>query len=192
LLVEHVPEHDEAPVRVLFVCTANIARSPYAEHRARQLVDGAGLTVASAGVPGVPGRKMDADMAAQLRARGGNADGHVSRALTRDLLEEAELVLTFEFAHRMRILQAWPEHAAKVFGIRQLGDAVGRLVSPEQGLELLDQAYAACQPDGMQWDVVDPHRRGAAAARVCADAIDADLAVIVPALTGASPHLQQR
>lgn len=74
--------------------------------------------------------------------------------------------------------------ATKVFGIRQLADAVERLASPGQGLELLDQAYAARRPDGMNWDVADPHRRGPGAARECAAQIDEALAVIVPALAG--------
>jgi protein-tyrosine phosphatase len=173
----------KAPFRVMFVCTANIARSPYAEHRARQLFDGAGFAVASAGVPGVPNRGMDAEMAAQILARGADPGGHVSRVLTRSLLEQTELVLTFEFVHRLRILQSWPQHSNKVFGIRQLADAVGRIPSPEPGLAVLDQACRVCHPDGMNWDVADPHRRGRAAARACAAEIDAALAVIVPALS---------
>ena len=41
------------PLRVLFVCTANIARSPYLEVRARQLAGpGVGVEFGSAGVPG--------------------------------------------------------------------------------------------------------------------------------------------
>ena len=174
----------EAPLRVMFVCTANIARSPYAEHRARQLVHGAALAVASAGVPGIPGRGMDAEMAAHLQARGAGTDAHVSRVLTHDLLEETDLVLTFEFAHRLRIAEAWPEHATKVFSIRQQPDSVSRLDSSARGLELLDQAYGVRRPDGMNWDVADPHRRGRAAARACASEIDAALDVIVPALAG--------
>lgn len=168
---------------MLFVCTANIARSPYAERRARQLLDGAALRVASAGIPGVPGRGMDHEMAAQLRSRGAEPNGHVSRVLTGDLLAETALVLTFEFAHRLRIAEAWPDHAIKVFGLHQLADAVERLPSPAAGLELLDQAYAARRPDGLNWDVADPHGRGQAAARACADEIDALLRVVVPALS---------
>ena len=184
MLVEHVPEHDEAPLRVLFLCTANIARSPYAEHRARQMVDGAALAVASAGVPGVPGRGMDPEMAAQLRARGIEPDGHVSRRVTRELLVDTELVLTFEFAHRVRLSEAWPDQAIKVFGLRQFADALDRVRSPGRGLELLDQVYAASRPDGLNADFLDPYRRGTAAAREAAAEIDEVLTRIIPALAG--------
>ena len=127
---------------------------------------------------------MDVEMAAQLRSRGAEPNGHVSRSLTHQLLVESDLVLTFEFAQRLRIIDEWPDQALKVFGLRQFADALGRVRSPAAGLELLDQAYAVRPADGMNLDVVDPHRRGAIAARACADQIDAVLAVIVPALTG--------
>ena len=187
MVVTQAAEYDEPPLRVLFVCTANIARSPYGERRAAQLVAGthsAPLRVASAGIPGVPGRGMDVEMAAQLRSRGAEPNGHVSRSLTHQLLVESDLVLTFEFAQRLRIIDEWPDQALKVFGLRQFADALGRVRSPATGLELLDQAYAVRPPDGMNLDVADPHRRGADAARICADQIDAVLSVIVPALAG--------
>ena len=178
---------EDEPLRVLFVCTANISRSPYAERRAAQLLagmDGDPVRVASAGTPGYPGRGMDPEMAAQLRARGGEPNGHVSRSVTHDLLVETELVLTFELAHRMRLTSAWPDQAIKVFGLRQFADALGTVPSPGRGLELLDQVYAVIRPDGLNADFPDPYRRGTAAARESAAEIDAVLARIVPALAG--------
>lgn len=182
-----VRPREEESLRVLFVCTANISRSPYAERRSAQMLAGLNgdpVELGSAGIPGVVGRGMDPEMAAQLRARGAEPNGHVSRALTLDLLETTSLVLTFEFAHRVRITEFWPEHAIKVFGLHQFADALTRVPSRARGLELLDQAYGARRPDGLQADVADPYRRGATAARVCADEIDAALSVIVPALAG--------
>jgi protein-tyrosine-phosphatase len=182
-----VPADVEEPLRVLFVCTANISRSPYAERRAAQLLAETGgdpVTVASAGIPGVPGRDMDQRMAAQLRARGGEPNGHVSRAVTHDLLVSSELVLTFELAHKVRLTTTWPDQAIKVFGLRQFADALARVPSPGRGLELLDQVYAASRPDGLNADFPDPYRRGTAAARESAAAIDAVLERIIPALAG--------
>jgi protein-tyrosine-phosphatase len=177
----------EDPLRVLFVCTANISRSPYAERRAALLLAETGgdrVTVSSAGIPGVPGREMDKQMAAQLRARGVDPDGHVSRPVTHDVLLGCELVLTFELAHKVRITSTWPDQAIKVFGLRQFADALARVPSPGRGLELLDQVYAASRPDGLNADFPDPYRRGSAAARRSAAEIDAVLAQIVPALAG--------
>ncbi|MDV3223018.1 MAG: low molecular weight phosphatase family protein, partial [Intrasporangium sp.] len=117
-------------------------------------------------------------------------DGHVSRSLTADLIEEADLVLTFEFAIRMRIFDAFPAHAPKVLGLHQFADAIDRLPpgpTVPTGPALTAEAQRVSKPDSMTWDVSDPHRRGAKAARRCADEIDAALAQIVPALLGRTP-----
>lgn len=181
------PERPQQPLRVLFVCTANISRSPYAERRAAHLA-GAGspdlLRVASAGVPGFPGNAMDPAMLRELETRGGDTHGHLSRSVTGEVLEAADVVLTVELAHRMRISELWPQHAPKVFGLRQLADALGRRTGEAHGLAALDSALGVAQPDSLSWDVADPYRRGAKAARACADEIDEALAVIVPGLTG--------
>lgn len=190
-------------LRVLFVCTANISRSPYAERRARQLVGEmasesatespfetssepaeTSLDVSSAGVPGFPGNAMDPAMARELETRGVDGHGHLSRALSGEILAAADVVLTLEFAHRLRITERWPEHAAKVFGLRQLADALSRSTAEEGGLAALDAALAVARPDNLSWDVTDPFSQGAAAARRCAAEIDEALHVIVPRLTG--------
>ncbi|EAP99593.1 ptp [Janibacter sp. HTCC2649] len=173
---------------MLFVCTANISRSPYAERRAALMEAGppeAGLRFASAGVPGHPGKGMDRAMAAELVSRGGEGNGHVSRSLSAAILEAADVVITVEFAQRLRIAESWPEHVAKVFGLHQLADAMERSHTVGGGLEALDGALAIARPDSLAWDVADPYKRGKAAARACADDIDEALAVIVPALVGA-------
>lgn len=172
------------PLRVLFVCPANISRSPYAERRAKEMLGESPIRVASAGIPGYPGRGMDPEMAAQLRLRGGDPEGHVSRSLTGAILEDADLVLTFEFAQKMRILDSWPRQAPKVLGLNQFVEVVGRMYRPGTGPRLVKQAHAASRPDSMAFDIGDPYKRGRSAARVAADEIDAVLAKIVPALTG--------
>lgn len=123
-------------------------------------------------------------MAAQLVARGGEPHGHVSRAVSEAVLEDADVVVTVEFAQRLRIAQRWPHHGSKVFGLRQLADALDRSTTSEGGLAALDAALATAGPDSLAWDVADPYKRGKTAARTCADEIDDALAVIVPALSG--------
>ena len=172
---------------MLFVCTANISRSPYAERRAAQLASGLSGTrvdTSSAGVPGFPGNAMDPVMAQELAARGVDGRGHLSRAVSGEILAATDVVLTLELAHRLRITERWPEHAAKVFGLRQLAHALGRSNADEGGLAALDAALAVSGPDSLGWDVTDPFGQGSAAARRCAAEIDEALQVIVPRLTG--------
>ncbi len=169
---------------MLFVCTANIARSPYAHLRTADLVKGQPVTVASAGIPGMVGRPMDPEMASQLSARGGDPSGHVSRVLTGETVAQSDLVVTVEFAQRMRILDSWPDATERVFGLHQLVDALHRVPAGLSGRALVQGAWQVTAPDSMTWDVRDPHRRGRKAARACAEEIDEALAVIVPALVG--------
>ena len=193
------------PLRIVFVCTANIARSPYAERRASGLLTGSpGVEVSSAGIPGRPGRPMDEQMAAILRERGGSPDGHVSRSLNWWILATADLVLTFEFAQHMRILDAWPDQDVKVMGLLQFLDAAerfspgvphtaARTSHPRAVPKLIAEITSIAQPNSMTWDIADPYRRGDKAARECAAQIDDALARVLPLLSvtavgGAAPQ----
>lgn len=173
------------PLTVLFVCTGNLARSPYAERRAAHLLaDYPMIQFRSAGLPGVPGQPMDEAMAAVLDARCGSPQGHLSRSLTWELLARADVALTFEFAQHMRTLDAWPDQAPKIMGLSQFADIAERLYKPGTGPLLIAQAVAAARRDSMTGDIADPHGRGSAAARRCADEIDDLLARILPVVTG--------
>lgn len=169
-------------ISVLFVCTANIARSPYAEHRARQLAGDAPVVFASAGIPGLIGRSMDEGMARELEARGAGTPAHASRPVTRELIDASDLVLTAEFGQRMRLLDAWPHAASRVFGLRQA--ALASAEGVPAGRDYVAWLARHAPLDSMTLDVGDPHLRGQRAARVCADEIDAALAALLPAILG--------
>lgn len=109
------------PLSILFVCTANIARSPYAEHRARRLVQGdRGWRSSAQGplhqrrVPGTRWRAMDDAVLRELKQRGFAASGHRSRPVDLELIEEADLALAVEFAQRIRLLDSWPAAASRL------------------------------------------------------------------------------
>ena len=181
-----------AVLRVLFICTANVARSAYAERRLVHLLGPtASVQVGSAGVPGYPGRPMDDVMAELLVRRGGSSAGHVSRALTGDLVAEADLILTMEFRHHIEIVETWPEASHSCFGLGQFADAADRVAGSSlaegQGRrfvlpEPVATVASSVLPDSMTWDVADPHQRGRRAYRRCADSIDEKLERILVVL----------
>ena len=182
-------------LQVLFVCTANIARSPYAERRLVQLLgNGSPVSVASAGIPGYADRAMDLEMRSRLEERGGSADGHVSRELDAQIADAADLILVMQFSHHMAILDEFVGVRRKVFGLNQFADAAeryeesfsaaARAVAPETVQGRVDEVAQLAVRNSMTFDVADPYRRGTKASQVCAEEIDAALFRIVPVLTG--------
>lgn len=171
------------PLRVLFVCTANICRSPYLELRARQLAGpGTGVEFASAGTMGFAAHPMDEVMAATLQP--GLADEFRSRPLDHTVLAGADLVLTAEQSHRSRILEDHPQHLRRVFTVGQFA-AVAAANPGVVGRDLVSLAGRRRSAPTTEQDVSDPYRLGPDAAAAAAARIDDLLRVVVPALTGA-------
>jgi len=180
-------ESDEEPdrIHVLFVCTANICRSPFMELTARELAGpDATISFASAGTHGFREHPMDVVMGKALGSRGLGNDEFLSRPLTSALIEEADLVLTAEATHRTFILDDHPSTFRKIFTLGQFAEAV-RVLSPElDGRQLLAAAGLRRGGAASRLDVRDPYGRGPEAAEACAAQIDELLRVVVPALTG--------
>ncbi|WP_432477635.1 hypothetical protein [Nocardioides sp. GXQ0305] len=173
------------PLRVLFVCTANICRSPFMEMLAEHLGDD-GLQTSSAGTHGLDGRPMNAEMTGPLLARGVPADRverFRSRPLVADLVSDADVVLTAETAHRRLVLEQQPAAAHKVFTLGQFATAVHD-ADGATGSDLVRAVGARRPPADAALDVPDPYRRGKEAAATCARQVESLLRVTVPALTG--------
>jgi sulfate adenylyltransferase len=182
---EITPEADSDRLHILFVCTANICRSPFMELTARDLAGpGATVTFASAGTHGFREHPMDVVMGKALGSRGLGNDDFLSQPLTAELIEDADLVLTAEATHRTFILDDHPSSFRKVFTLGQFAEAV-RTLSPDlSGRELLQAAGVNRGGAVSKLDVRDPYGRGPEAAEACAVQIDELLRVVVPALTG--------
>ncbi|MBW8780193.1 MAG: low molecular weight phosphotyrosine protein phosphatase [Burkholderiales bacterium] len=107
-------------VRVLFVCTGNVCRSPMAQAVGRNLMRGAGLAVRvdfdSAGTRSVPGRAAIDPRARAVLERAGYACGsHRARPMRSEDFAANDLVLAMDAGH-LRALRALaaPEHAHKL------------------------------------------------------------------------------
>lgn len=165
-----VPDDDE--LHVLFVCTANISRSPYMELTARHRVDAAPVRFSSAGVSAHDGTLIDPAMAVELTSRGIGSDDFRSRLLTGAVLAGAHLVLTAEAAHRARILDEHPEATRKVLTFGQADQALARVDPGTEPSDVPAALVAARAGAAASLDVVDPYRRGTEAARIAALEID--------------------
>jgi protein-tyrosine-phosphatase len=104
---------------VLFVCTGNICRSPLAAallERALKTRGVGDVTVTSAGTGAWDG--APASEGAYLVALEGGLDlsGHRARLLTRELVEQADLILTMARHHRARVDELGGEGRVSVLG----------------------------------------------------------------------------
>jgi tRNA threonylcarbamoyl adenosine modification protein (Sua5/YciO/YrdC/YwlC family) len=101
---------------VLFVCTGNTCRSTMAEYAFRERLKESGLSwrTASAGVDAYPGCPASSLAVSLLAKRGIDASGHCSRLLTRELIDEAGLIVVMTQSHLRAVLRRFPDAAPKV------------------------------------------------------------------------------
>ena len=166
----------EGPLSVLFVCTANICRSPFLELRTRELV-GDALSVSSAGTHGFSAHEMSTEMRPYLSGEG-VADFR-SRPVTRELVDQADVVITAEESHREAIIAEQPGAFRKVFNLGQFAASVQAAPDDLTGRALLDAVMTHRVPTQKSFDVADPYRRGEEASRRAADQMNAALDVVV-------------
>ncbi len=177
-------------VRLLFVCTGNLCRSPVAERlvlarATRSLADSPELShveVLSAGVHATDGERMDPHSAQALTTLGGDPGDFASQRLTAELTRAADLVLTMTRGHRQAVLGLNPRGLRRTFtlaeaaDLAQLADLSGLNLMPidartrELGLRL-DAARARRQSSGAD-DIADPVGQRAAVHAEIAERID--------------------
>ena len=174
------PRVPRVPITVLFVCTANICRSAYAEVAARHLAGSrTDVVFSSAGTQGHASQPLNSEIA-EFLPEGVAHDGFASRRVTRDLIDDADLVLTAEASHRTFLLEEYPHAFRKVLTLGQFAEAAGR--SELRGRELITAVGLRQPPARPEHDVRDPYRRGRAANARSAAQVDEFLMIVVPAL----------
>ena len=170
------------PLKVLFVCTANICRSPFMELTARHLAADAPIEFRSAGTHGFTDHPMNPEMAVTLEPRGVTGEQEFrSRPLTKPELDWADVVLTAEADHRQFILDDHPALFRKVFTLGQFVDSLAGQDSLH-GRELLAAVGAHRTTASPELDVADPYRRGPEACERAAAHIESLLRAALAAL----------
>jgi protein-tyrosine-phosphatase/predicted ATP-grasp superfamily ATP-dependent carboligase len=101
---------------ILFVCHGNICRSPFAARYLQARLQALGrmaTKVRSAGLGAAPGREADAVAARVAKDLGVDLSGHRAQAVSRELVQQSDLIAVMEWEQRARLLEGYPEAAAK-------------------------------------------------------------------------------
>jgi protein-tyrosine phosphatase len=106
-----------AVMKVLFVCAANIVRSFMAETVLRKKLAKKGIAdvvVSSAALIDMKGASADPHAVRTLEENGIEADGHVSRFLTDEMVADADLIAVMERGQKDQLGERYPEAAEKI------------------------------------------------------------------------------
>lgn len=95
-------------MRILFVCSGNICRSPFAEALARDMDGRAGVEYASAGTIALSGNPAAATGIAVATDLGVDMTSHRATHLTAEVLADSDLVYAMEDEHVATVLALDP------------------------------------------------------------------------------------
>ncbi len=118
--------------QILFVCTANVCRSPMAEAIFNALAEERGLAwrAESAGVAALVGEDITPNARSALDEVGIYANEHRARQVGEEMLEEADLVLAMGPRHVATLRRRFGDLSERVYALPQY--ALG--APPEEGI----------------------------------------------------------
>ncbi|MGO1482008.1 MAG: hypothetical protein ACTHWF_12895 [Brachybacterium sp.] len=160
---------------VLFVCTGNICRSPYAE-KLLQSRHG-GLTATSSGIFALEGHPMDSEMKRELSLRNVEEKEFSARQVNQDDME-ADLILTMSGRQQAYLLDEFPSAYRKtgLLGhVPELSETLQR--DPELTARGAISLWSRSALPGGR-DIPDPYRRGPRAAAAAAALMDKYISIL--------------
>jgi protein-tyrosine phosphatase len=113
---------EELALKLLFVCTGNICRSPTAERLAVAYAahsETGGFTASSAGTRAVIGSAIHDDAAQMIEKLGGDVTDFAARQLSRKIASDADLIITMTTAHRDKVLELAPHRLHRTFTLSE-------------------------------------------------------------------------
>jgi protein-tyrosine-phosphatase len=143
-------------VRLLFVCTGNTCRSPMAEGLASKILQRLKLTekidVFSAGIAALPGAPASSEAHSVLFRQGLDLSGHKARQLTKEMINDADLILTMTAAQKQLLQEFFPDMAEKIFIVKEFAE------HPQD-----------MEGERFSYDIADPYGKSEAVYQQCAE-----------------------
>ncbi|MFQ5606892.1 MAG: low molecular weight protein arginine phosphatase [Candidatus Zixiibacteriota bacterium] len=132
----NTPDKPDSVFRIMFVCTGNTCRSPMAEAALRKLVHDSGvegIDVISSGAGASGGLPASRFSHTAVESWGIDLRGHVSQALSSELIDKSDLILALAPSHYNTVLGISPEAFDRTYLLKKFpepGDGDDGVVDP--------------------------------------------------------------
>lgn len=117
---------------ILVICLGNICRSPVAEAMLKQAMPG--KQIQSAGLTAMVGQGCDATAAEIASAAGLDTSAHISRQLTPEMIQWADLILVMSQGQRGQVGRMAPEAMGKTMLLGHWIHAAGSSIDNRQDI----------------------------------------------------------
>lgn len=181
---------------VLVVCTGNVCRSPYLERVLAHALADTDIVVSSAGTGALAGHAMVDESAQRVLALGADPEGFLARQIAKEIVNEADLVVTATREHLDQVVRVSPRALRYGFALADLADLVDGV-----DLAAFDSARGATHASRVaavavsrraavrprlpeHAAIIDPFRQSAAVFDQMVAQIDEHLPAVVRALRG--------
>jgi len=120
---------------VIFVCTANICRSPMAEGLLKKLLgpEIESWRIESAGTWAYSGQPASTRVMQVLEKRGVFLDDHRSRSVDEELLNSFNLILVMEKGHKEALVAEFPDLAGRIYLLSEMAGKEQEVRDPMGG-----------------------------------------------------------
>lgn len=109
---------------VLFVCSANMCRSPVAEALFKHLIElgkvNSDWEAASAGVWAFDGNRAAEGVVKAMQRHGIDISTHRAQSLSNELVKRSDLILTMEANHKEALQAAFPRYRDKIYLLTEM------------------------------------------------------------------------
>ncbi|MCK0090474.1 protein tyrosine phosphatase [Rhodococcus sp. F64268] len=144
-------------MRIFFVCTGNVCRSPTAERLTSAYAAEAGradLTAHSGGTRAMVGYGMEPTAALVLQQLGGDPEGFTAQRITPALAEDSDMVITMSERQRNKVVEVAPRMMRVTFTLKE----AARLMEASSATTVAELAAARAQHNAEPGpeDITDP------------------------------------